>query len=470
MSVHQRTLDCKDLHSYLKTLSPGTLDRLYNHPATCLAVFRELPELARHYIMRILFVDQAVPRAIMCSWVLPSYAKEVDEFVKLLCDLRVWQTIEIRGGIDGLLLNPTFRKNLKGALLGGGNNWSLKIPTEPDPKARSIAQLDAYAMERWECVLHFMVNQHQPQDKTKNISYDATQILEHSGLMKKDNNSEMSITKDGFQFLLMDTSAQVWYFLLQYLDTAPARQLDLVECLGFLFQLSYSTLGQDYSTESMSESMMKFLQHLREFGLVFLRKRKDQRFYPTRLALDIAAGPKKSAPNATISQPLSRPDAGYIVVETNYRVYAYTNSALQVALIALFCELMYRFPDLVVGVITRESIRQALRIGITAEQIVSFLRQHAHSQCYTLPKVLPATIADQIKLWSNERDRFTFSEGVLYNQFHSQGDFDMLKNYAQERGVLIWNSKPGVGRQMVVTKEGHDDVRRFWKTHNKSEK
>jgi len=58
--------------------------------------------------------------------------------------------------------------------------------------------------------------------------------------------------------------------------------------------------------------------------------------------LDIAAGPKKSAPNATISQPLSRPDAGYIVVETNYRVYAYTNSALQVALIALFCELMYR--------------------------------------------------------------------------------------------------------------------------------
>jgi len=85
-----------------------------------------------------------------------------------------------------------------------------------------------------------------------------------------------------------------------------------------------------------------------------------------------------------------------------------------------------RFPDLVVGVITRESIRQALRIGITAEQIVSFLRQHAHSQCYTLPKVLPATIADQIKLWSNERDRFTFTEGVLYNQFHSQGDFDVI--------------------------------------------
>ena len=42
----------------------------------------------------------------------------------------------------------------------------------------------------------------------------------------------------------MDTSAQVWYFMLQYLDTASSISLDPVECLGFLFQLSFSTLGQ----------------------------------------------------------------------------------------------------------------------------------------------------------------------------------------------------------------------------------
>ena len=140
MSVQQRTLDCKDLHSYLKTLPAGTLDRLYNHPATCLAVFRELPELSRHYIMRILFVDQAVPKAIMGSWVSPNHTKytlvqylvlkltlifllsslrELDEVVKLLTELRVWQAVEMQGGLKGWLLNPTFRRNLKGALLGG---------------------------------------------------------------------------------------------------------------------------------------------------------------------------------------------------------------------------------------------------------------------------------------------------------------------------------------------------------------
>nr|CAG4646190.1 EOG090X04KD [Macrothrix elegans] len=459
MSVQQRTLDCKDLHSYLKTLPGGILDRLYNHPATCLAVFRELPELSRHYIMRILFVDQAVPKAIMGSWVSPNCIKELDEVVKQLSDLRLWQVVEMQGGLKGWLLNPTFRRNLKGALLGGGNEWSMKLPTETDPKARDISFLDAYAMERWECVLHFMVGSHQHDV----ISSDALQILQHAGLMRKENGeTQMSITKDGFQFLLMDTSAQVWYFLLQYLDTATSRNLDLTECLSFLFQLSFSTLGQDYSTDNMSESLLKFLQHLREFGLVYQRKRKAGRFYPTRLALDIAAGPKKSVNSLNLSSSHS---TGYIIVETNYRVYAYTDSSLQVALIALFCELMYRFPNLVVGIITRESIRQALKSGITAEQIVSFLRQHAHPECYKEPPVLPPTIADQIKLWAIERDRFIYKEGVLYSQFDSTADFEILKNYAQERGVLVWHNTNG--RKMVVTKTGHDEVKKFWKRHSK---
>jgi transcription initiation factor TFIIH subunit 4 len=71
-------------------------------------------------------------------------------------------------------------------------------------------------------------------------------------------------------------------------------------------------------------------------------------------------------------------EKGYIIVETNYRVYAYTESKLHISLLALFTELLYRFPNLTVGVITRDSIRQALRGGITARQIISYLEQHAH--------------------------------------------------------------------------------------------
>ena len=71
--------------------------------------------------------------------------------------------------------------------------------------------------------------------------------------------------------------------------------------------------------------------------LNFSLKRTSGRFYPTRLALNIASGEKKGL--------LERHREGYIVVETNYRVYAYTASDLQVSLIGLFAEPIYRYDD-----------------------------------------------------------------------------------------------------------------------------
>lgn len=84
----------------------------------------------------------------------------------------------------------------------------------------------------------------------------------------------------------------------------------------------------------------------------------------------------------------------------------------------------------------------ALRSGITAQQMVGFLKLHAHPRMLTAaPPTLPPTVVDQIQLWENERDRFIFSEGVLYSQFLSQADFDVLRDYAQDLGVLTWQNE-----------------------------
>lgn len=64
-----------------------------------------------------------------------------------------------------------------------------------------------------------------------------------------------------------------------------------------------------------------------------LIQRKAGRFYPTRLALNMAAGQNQS--DVSIRE-------GYIIIETNYRIYAYTDSNLKVALVGLFTNLIYR--------------------------------------------------------------------------------------------------------------------------------
>ena len=63
-------------------------------------------------------------------------------------------------------------------------------------------------------------------------------------------------------------------------------------------------------------------------------QRTAGRFYPTRLVMNIASGEKKGM--------MERHKDGFLVVETNYRVYAYASSDLQVALIGLFAEVLYR--------------------------------------------------------------------------------------------------------------------------------
>jgi transcription initiation factor TFIIH subunit 4 len=74
-----------------------------------------------------------------------------------------------------------------------------------------------------------------------------------------------------------------------------------------------------------------------------------------------------------------------------------TDNPLQTAVLNLFVALKYRFPNLVVGSITRDSVKKALNSGISAgqvrflsnnkfvvlitvQQIINYLTTHAHPQ------------------------------------------------------------------------------------------
>ena len=47
----------------------------------------------------------------------------------------------------------------------------------------------------------------------------------------------------------------------------------------------------------------------------------------------------------------------------------FSDNPLQAAVLNLFVTLKYRFPNLVVGSVTRESVKKALSNGITADQV-----------------------------------------------------------------------------------------------------
>ncbi|KAF9238530.1 transcription factor Tfb2 [Melanogaster broomeanus] len=433
---------------FLRSQSQNTLTRLYQRPSSCLSIFRLLGPLERQLIMNMLWLESAIPVNTMAAWIVPEGKKLYDEALAEMIGLHIIQNSPVK-----LALSPTFKSSMRQAITGGGTTGSFGVPADKDEKRQltNIDTLDAYALERWETILHYMVSSGQ------GVLY----LLQRSGLMNSVHGSTPQITSAGFQFLLHSPHDQLWSLLASvsgHGGSTPESQMDLVEVLSFFFMLSTMELGREYSTDPLSETQKAMLEDLRDYGLVWQKKASSKRFSPTRLATTLTSlspplptsSSSRAGPGTSVALTTGAGQQGFIVLETNYR---------EIAVLNLFITMKYRFPNLAVGMLTRDSVRKALSNGISAEQIISYLTTHAHPQMRKNNPLLPVTVQDQIRLWELERNRVKSAEGFLYKDFASQADYEYVLSYAKQLGVVIWENTPK--RCFFGTLEGHANIRGF---------
>ncbi|KAF9048848.1 transcription factor Tfb2 [Panaeolus papilionaceus] len=435
---------------FLQSQSQNTLTRLYQKPSSCLAIFRLLAPLERQIIMNLLWLESVINATTMAAWVYREGKKLYDEAISTLFRLHILQN-----PAQKLALNNTFKTSFRQAITGGGSSGSFGVPANDKRQPNDLEFLDSFALERWETILHYMVSSGTGQHPAT-PSHGVLFLLQRSGLMTKSHSSPLKITSAGFQFLLQSPHDQLWELLLQYLRLAEERQMDLVEVLGFIFMLSTMELGKEYSTENLSGTQKAMLEDLRDYGLIWQRTGSSRRFSPTRLSTTLTS----SAPPLPVSAGTgSGPQEGFIILETNYRLYAYTDNALQIAVLNLFVSLKYRFPNLVVGSITRDSVKKALINGISADQIINYLMAHAHAQMRKNNPLLPVTVQDQIRLWELERNRLKSRPGYLYTMFATQADYEFVLDYAKRLDIVLWEDP--VKRCFFGTMDGHANIKEF---------
>ena len=181
------------------------------------------------------------------------------------------------------------------------------------------------------------------------------------------------------------------------------------------------------------------LDDLNDFGIVLRLNSNDARFYPTRLATTLTSSDTTSILSDAGSITSMRGN-GYIVLETNHRLYAYTSSPLQVAVLNLFVKLTGRQANFIAGKLTKDSVQKAISYGITSDQIISYLATNAHGQLQKNKTVLPPTVVDQIRLWQIEGDRMQATPGFLLKQFPSPQEYKETVEYAEALGVLVWRN------------------------------
>ncbi|XP_059065275.1 general transcription and DNA repair factor IIH subunit TFB2 [Cryptomeria japonica] len=196
------------------------------------------------------------------------------------------------------------------------------------------------------------------------------------------------------------------------------------------------------------------VEELATFGLVKYQK-KERCFIPTKLAMILAAS--FSGP---CTQKLAK---GFMIVETNFKLYGYSTSKLHYQILNYFARIENQLPNLIVGILTRESLYAAFDCGITAEQIIEFLSKNAHPRIANRESAVPTNVTDQLKLWEREKNRVDITPACIYTDFPTQGFFERSVKHARETKALLW--KHGERTQLVVIQEKDNEMRTFMKAN-----
>ncbi|KAF2828472.1 transcription factor Tfb2 [Ophiobolus disseminans] len=434
---------------YLQGLPLQTHRKLYEAPSTVLAVFRcMLPHLAKSIVMAMLYMPSALPAADLEAWFKPSARREREQALSILDRLHILTSKREDDRSLSYSLSQGFQRSLRQAIEGSGTHRTFGVPAtkaERREEKLGIDFLDQHARTQWEGILFFMVSGaagFAPGSVKMDVGPGTKQLL-HKGDLVRTVHETPKITKEGFTFVLQETNAQVWNLLIVYLRMGHELGMSETEVLSFLFMLGSLELGQDYSTSTLSDTQLQMLDDLSAMGIVYRSSKDSRTFYPTRLATTLTSdsgalpGTDISTNEKTDSKAQNK---GFIIVETNYRLYAYTNSLIQIAILSLFTKLQHRFPNLVSGKLTKESVHRAVQSGITSAQIISYLTTYAHPQMQKSNPPLPPTVMDQIRLWEYEGERVEVTTGYLMREFGSEVEYRDVQGYAEALGVLVWKN------------------------------
>ncbi|XP_034211557.1 general transcription and DNA repair factor IIH subunit TFB2 isoform X2 [Prunus dulcis] len=399
----------------------------------------------------MLCIEVPVTAKSMEEWVLPDGVSKHRVAIDRLIQLRIFTETVDRKRETTYTLNPIFQTNLKKLLLYG-----VVLPRDPMPsnvtvRLPSSEDLEAFALGQWECFLLQLINSSQIE-RPSNISSSMMKIFQR-GLLSQRDKEAPRLTESGFQFLLMDTNAQLWYIIREYISNSEERGVDSADLISFLLELSFHVTGEAYNINTLTEVQKNTIKDLADLGLVKLQQgRKDSWFIPTRLATNLSV---------SLTDSSSRKQ-GFVVVETNFRLYAYSTSKLHCEILRLFSRVEYQLPNLIVGAITKESLYSAFENGITADQIISFLQQNAHPRVAERVPSVPENVTDQIRLWETDLNRVEMTPAYHYDGFPSRDLFEGASDFARGYNALLWEDPEDSKKMSLVVKaENHVHMREY---------
>ncbi len=213
-------------------------------------------------------------------------------------------------------------------------------------------------------------------------------LLVMSRLVRIDNR-HCEITPEGFKFVMKKPEEQVSTLVMKYIELSHDYKRDIVNVYKTIFALTLTRYEDLYRVGSTAD-ITSILEDFDDLGLVSLIERGggSGRLFKISYLLSQFLGIKTASTSGGGGGGLVDLGSGeqlvgarglvdeterFLIVQTNYKVFAYTESRLFLAILQLFLNIEIKLPGLVIGSLTHKSVRNAFLKGIRAKDISNFL-------------------------------------------------------------------------------------------------
>lgn len=311
------------------------------------------------------------------------------------------------------------------------------------------------------------------------------QVISRLGL-----KADGQLTSEGFRFVMYERQKQLWCAILTFLRNCQAQdpaaisplylsplklilalgELKVGDCLqqpadalvGSCVRL-LTDLGILYTEggSSSSSSQQQRRSWVAPAALALFRRDAS-----TMLSRSLTGAASLTAASQLLPRHLYRPEClerllsspgrreshveeQGLIVESNFKVYAYTSSSMHALLLGHFCRILLRLPNLLVGQLSAESALKAMKKGICSENIIGYLEAAAHPRALARRQeedgasVVPANVRGQLEVWESSRSRTASKRAVLFQwqPGESEAIFELARKRAEESGTLLWCRK-----------------------------
>ncbi|WUR03841.1 general transcription and DNA repair factor IIH subunit TFB2 [Vairimorpha necatrix] len=397
---------------YIRKLSQDDKDTLYSSQIFTVSILKIFDDSTIRLIFDLLLTAPSIKSL--------QKNEEIKNSLKILLRL---QLIVKRGA--NIYLNDKFRDSF----FQGIENPNIKEYFE---KVEKISNNDLiFDCNKFDDILNFLVSK-----ENINLNNNIIDVLIQSKLI----NDHKDITNNGFEFLLKPKYEQYWYLVisaLKYYCNDEKKQIK-----NFMSLMELSNLSSEFVYKFINQVDKNFYTFLNELGIIysisekFLKQDKFvlENLFVIKHNLFVKHDTEKSR---------------YILIETNFKVYAYTSSTYEKSIIQLFTEIHQTLPNLIKGNLTEESLSNAFSKGVTSQQIINFIKT------YSLFGDIPDTVINQIEIWESKRKRIKILPGYLYSNFLNLVDYQKFVKFCASKDCIIDRDDE---RRMVIIKTEYNEI------------